>query len=63
MFRFKAGKRISGGKSKLHRCAGAVMELGVKGASGCPVFVRGCRHADNGWYATAVCLDHCNCAH
>lgn len=58
----KADKRVSGGKSKLYRCTGAVIEEGVKGASGCPVFVRGCRHADHEWHVTGVNLDHCNCA-
>ena len=44
--RSKADKRASGGKSKLYRCTGAIILPGVKGASGCTVFVRGSRHAD-----------------
>ena len=43
----KADKRGSGGKAKMYRCTGAIIVEGVKGASGCLVFVRGCRHADH----------------
>ena len=62
----KADKRVSGGKSKLYRCTGAIIVPGVKRASGCPVVSNssypGCRHADGECHVTEVNLDHCNCA-
>ena len=57
----KADKRISSGKSKLYRCTGAVIEPGVKRASGCSVSARACMHADDEWHVTATGLDHGNC--
>lgn len=58
----RADKRVSGGRNKLYRCTGAVIVEGEKGASGCPVLVRGCKHTDNEWHVTEVALEHCNCA-
>lgn len=58
----RADKRVSGGRTKLYRCTGAVIVAGEKGTSGCPVLVRGCKHADNEWHVTEVTLEHCNCA-
>lgn len=57
----RADKRVSGGRTKLYRCTGAVIVAGEKGASGCPVLVRGCKHTDNEWHVTEVTLEHCNC--
>ncbi|CAN0373421.1 unnamed protein product [Ectocarpus sp. 13 AM-2016] len=37
-------KRVSGGRGKLHRCTGAIVN--GKATSGCPVLARGCKQTD-----------------
>ncbi|CAN0277017.1 unnamed protein product, partial [Ectocarpus fasciculatus] len=52
-------KRVSGGRGKLHRCTGAV--INGKATSGCPVLARGCKLNDGTWKVTEIVLDHVAC--
>ncbi|CAB1103719.1 unnamed protein product [Ectocarpus sp. CCAP 1310/34] len=52
-------KRVSGGRGKLHRCTGAV--INGKATSGCPVLARACKLHDGTWKVTEVVLDHVAC--
>ncbi|CAN0405880.1 unnamed protein product [Ectocarpus sp. 13 AM-2016] len=52
-------KRVSGGRGKLHRCTGAIVN--GKATSGCPVLARGCKQTDGTWKVTEVVLDHVAC--
>ncbi|CAN0285955.1 unnamed protein product, partial [Ectocarpus sp. 6 AP-2014] len=51
--------RVSGGRGKLHRCTGAI--INGKATSGCPVRARGCKQTDGTWKVTEVVLDHVAC--
>ncbi|CAM9854234.1 unnamed protein product, partial [Ectocarpus fasciculatus] len=51
--------RVSGGRGKLHRCTGAV--INGKATSGCPARARGCKLQDGTWKVTEIVLDHVAC--
>ncbi|CAN0567425.1 unnamed protein product [Ectocarpus sp. 12 AP-2014] len=49
-------KRVSGGRGKLHRCTGAIVN--GKATFDCPVLARGCKQTDGTWKVTEVVLNH-----
>lgn len=55
-------KRVNGGKSELHRCSGAAIVDGVKGARERPLLVRACQHKTKERHVTGAMIDHTQCS-
>ena len=60
-------KRVSGGRYKVVRCTGAIIDLQTKDkvaravTKGCQAVARACKQATNEWKVTEVNLRHDNC--
>lgn len=50
--------RVTGGKSKLYRCAGSIIKVGEKGAGGCQVLVRAYKRKTMEWSITECYFTH-----